>query len=308
MSFVHSIQFSGFSFRAAKPTDLDLVVALMAEQNTQDYGEPGVSSEILRARWETLNLAQNTWLALAPDASLAGYVELTPDPPNSFDMSLYLANNPQQVELGAYLLNLAEQCATPALPIYTRVSAANTAVMQIFRDAGYISRLSFLTMKRSLETSPEPAQWMPGLTVRAFASGLDEQAVYRVDEEASVDKGYHAPMSFDQWARRMNLYSPDFDPGLWFLACHRDEIAGVALNFYAANSKTAWIDHLSVLRSWRNQGIGKALLLHSFGIFHHRGIQQVCLSVDSKSLTNAPRLYAQVGMETILEYHIFKKG
>lgn len=297
-----------YALRPAGLGDLDAVVALIAEQNSRDYGEQGVSSETLRARWEALDLSKNTWLAFAPGGNLAGYVELMPDLPDSFDVSLYLAEGPQQVELGAYLLSLAEQNAPPALPLYARVSAVNTAGMQVFREAGYVSRLSFLIMKRTLEIAPEPARWMPGLTVRTFAPGKDAQAVYKVDEEASVDKGYHAPMSFEQWAGRMSLNAPEFDPGLWFLACHGDEIAGVALNFYAEKTKTAWIDHLSVLRQWRNQGIGKALLLHSFAEFQRRGIQQVCLSVDSKSLTNAPRLYAQVGMETILEYHIFKKG
>lgn len=99
-----------------------------------------------------------------------------------------------------------------------------------------------------------------GLTVRTFTPGKDAQAVYQLDEEASIDKGYHAPLTFEQWAKRMNLNAAEFDPDLWFLACRGDEIAGVALNFYAAASKTGWIDHLSVLREWRNQGIGKALL------------------------------------------------
>jgi len=308
MTSAQPIPLSGYSLRPAEPGDIDLVVALMVEQNTRDYGEPGVSSEILRARWEMLELAKNTWLAFASGGNLAGYAELIPDLPDSFDVNLYLADGPRQVELGAYLLGLAEQNATPALPIYSRVSTANAAGMQIFREAGFASRLSFLIMKRTLEIAPEPARWMPGLTVRTFAPGKDAQAVYQLDEEASIDKGYHAPLTFEQWAKRMNLNAAEFDPDLWFLACRGDEIAGVALNFYAAASKTGWIDHLSVLRQWRNQGIGKALLLHSFAEFQRRGIQQVCLSVDSKSLTNAPRLYAQVGMETILEYHIFKKG
>jgi hypothetical protein len=29
--------------------------------------------------------------------------------------------------------------------------------------------------------------------------------------------------------------------------------------------------------------------------------------VDSKSLTNAPRLYESIGMQTIQQYHIYRK-
>jgi len=64
---------------------------------------------------------------------------------------------------------------------------------------------------------------------------------------------------------------------------------------------------LSVRQDWRQRGIGKSLLLHSFGEFYQRGIHKIKLSVDSKSLTNAPRLYESVGMRTVQQYHIYRK-
>jgi mycothiol synthase len=67
------------------------------------------------------------------------------------------------------------------------------------------------------------------------------------------------------------------------------------------------VDHLGVLREWRNQGIGTALLYHTFGVFYGRGFHKVKLSVDSSSLTNAPRLYERAGMHTTQKYHIFSK-
>jgi ribosomal protein S18 acetylase RimI-like enzyme len=107
--------------------------------------------------------------------------------------------------------------------------------------------------------------------------------------------------------KRMGMDREPFDPSLWFLACDGNEVAGAALNLYDKESHTAWIDHLSVRRAWRNQGIGKALLLHSLGAFYRKYIHHVKLSVDSKSLTNAPPLYASVGMKTIQQYHIYRK-
>jgi ribosomal protein S18 acetylase RimI-like enzyme len=81
----------------------------------------------------------------------------------------------------------------------------------------------------------------------------------------------------------------------------------VALNVFVKESNTGWVDHLSVRQAWRKRGIGKALLLHSFAEFYRRGIQHIKLSVDSKSLTNAPRLYESVGMKTVQQYHIYRK-
>ena len=127
------------------------------------------------------------------------------------------------------------------------------------------------------------------------------------DEEVSKDKGYYDLLSYEGWVKRMGMEKETFDPNLWFLACEGNEIAGVALNVFAKEANTGWVDHLSVRQAWRKRGIGKALLLHSFAEFYRRGIQHIKLSVDSKSLTNAPRLYESVGMKTVQQYHIYRK-
>lgn len=61
-------------------------------------------------------------------------------------------------------------------------------------------------------------------------------------------------------------------------------------------------------RVWRNKGIGKALLLHSVGEFYRRDVRRMKLTVDSRSLTNAPRLYESIGMKTGQQYHIYPKN
>jgi ribosomal protein S18 acetylase RimI-like enzyme len=105
----------------------------------------------------------------------------------------------------------------------------------------------------------------------------------------------------------MGLARESFDPGLWHLAQAGDEIAGVALNAWEPDSNTGWIDHLGVRRTWRRQGIGMALMLHSFAVFYHRGVRHIRLSVDSTSMTHAPRLYERAGMQVTDQYHIYRK-
>jgi ribosomal protein S18 acetylase RimI-like enzyme len=162
-------------------------------------------------------------------------------------------------------------------------------------------------MQLTMTESPVAPTWLDGITVRSFVPGQDEQATFRADEEASEDKGYHEPLDFDGWAKRMGLNTERFDPDLWILACSGEEITGVALNYHDKGSNTGWVDHLGVRRAWRNKGIGKALLLQSLAEFHRRGVHRIKLSVDSKSLTNAPHLYESVGMKPIHEYHIYRK-
>ena len=195
------------------------------------------------------------------------------------------------------------------IEFFARVSEKNWTLLKLFASYGYKTNLSFLIMEVDLSQPPDIPSWPAGICVRTFISNQDEQATYLVDEEASADKGYHQPLDFDAWARRMRLNDEIFDPSLWFLAHEENstEIAGVALNLYHSESNTGWIDHLGVRRPWRNKGMGKALLLHSFSEFYRRGIQRIKLSVDSRSLTNSLRLYERVGMKTLQQYHIYTK-
>ncbi|HET7143824.1 MAG TPA: GNAT family N-acetyltransferase, partial [Anaerolineales bacterium] len=191
--------------------------------------------------------------------------------------------------------------------IWGRAGYRNPVLIETFEARGYKSDISFLIMEVDLAQEPPPPKWPDSITGRTFMANQDEQATWQADEDAAKDKGYHDPLNYEKWAVRMGMDKQFFDPGVWFLAFENDELAGVVLNVIRENTTVAWVDHLSVRRAWRNKGIGRALLLHSFGDFFRRGIKTIKLSVDSKSLTNAPHLYESVGMKTVEKYHIFKK-
>lgn len=292
-----------YSARPAKPNDFDVVYDLMAKQNILDYGEAMLSAADLQKSWQTLDLTKDTCMAYAK-GELAGYAELLEgDSP-----SIYLVER-NNVDLGFQLLTILEHKAAlrKTRKLIARISEKNRTLLQLFAANGYTSNLSFLIMELTLESPPDTAQWAEGIAVRTFITGMDEKGTYLTDEEASQDKGYHSPLDFEGWSKRMSLNGERFDPTLWFLAFDRSEIVGVALNVYDCDSNTGWVDHLGVRRRWRNKGIGKSLLLHAIGEFYKRGVRRIKLSVDSKSLTNAPKLYESVGLKTVQHYHIYKK-
>ena len=294
-----------YSVRPAKPDDIEAVHELIAKQNMVDYGDELRTVGDLQRIWENMDIETNTCTAHA-DGHLAGYAELL----EGDSIYIYLADR-GNVDLAFQLLTIVEEKALAhkleKVQLFTKISEKNNTLLQLFASNGYKSNLSFLIMQLEMDAPPPAPEWAEGITVHPFVSGQDEQATYQADEEAAEDKGYHQPLSYEAWVKRMRMDREFFDPDIWFLACQEDEVAGVALNLYDKDSKTGWVDHLSVRRAWRNMGIGKALLLHSFGEFHRRGVRDVKLSVDSKSLTNAPRLYEQVGMKTIQHYHIYTK-
>ena len=294
-----------YSVRPAIQTDIDEVHGLITNQNILDYGSATKSIDELKRSWQSLNLEEDTCTAYS-EGKLAGYGELL-DNDSPF---IYLENR-NNVDLAFQLLTILEEKAMKRkkdkVELFTRISEKNNTLLQLFASNGYKSNLSFLIMELVMEEAPPAPQWINGITVRTFMKDQDEQITYQTDEEAAQDKGYHTPLSYEGWIKRMGMDRETFDPGLWFLACRENEIAGVALNLYNKESDTGWVDHLSVRRAWRRKGIGKALLLHSFGEFYRRGIRRLRLSVDSKSLTNAPRLYESVEMKTIQQYHIYTK-
>ena len=294
-----------YSVRPARISDIEAVHEIITRQNTADYGDALLTLETLQKAWQGLNLESDTCVAFA-DGKLAGYAELI----DNDSPSIYLAER-NNVDLAFQFLTILESKAVnrkkASVNLFARISAKNKTLLELFAANGYSSKLSFLIMELVLHEAPASPQWTNGITVRPFAKGQDEQATYQTDEEASKDKGYHDPLSYEGWVKRMGMEKETFDPSLWFLACEGNEIAGVALNIFVKESNTGWVDHLSVRQAWRKRGIGKALLLHSFAEFYRRGIQHIKLSVDSKSLTNAPRLYESVGMKTVQQYHIYRK-
>jgi GNAT superfamily N-acetyltransferase len=303
----------GLVVTAAALTDFNAVLSLMMSHSLADYGEPMISAEGLRGVWAELDLAREAWVVRAPEGELAGYAHAHPHPPARFAIAVFVAEKFRGRGLGTYLLTLAEaraQSAAPAegpLQFSARLSERNPTSLHVFEKAGYHRRLSFFVMEQVLVAPPPPAQWPVDLHVRPFLPGQDDHPTYLADEESAVDKGYHAPMLFAEWAERMGRYSENFDPSLWFLACADQQVVGVALNTYSPATKTIWVDHLGVRAAWRRRGVGRALLLHSFGAFYQRGLTHVRLSVDSHSLTGAPRLYESVGMRIAQQYHIYRK-
>lgn len=292
-----------YSVRPATTTDVEQVYTLIANQNLHDYGEALLTLEDLRRSWQDLQFEANTCTAHA-NGVLEGYAELR----DGDSPAIYLAER-NNADLGFQLLTILEDIAIERkiTTLYTRASSRNQILSELFLLNGYHSTITFQIMELVLHEPPTSPQCPAGIRVRCFAPGQDEQATYRTDEEASQDKGYHEPLDFDGWAKRMGVDKERFDPSLWFLACEGTEIVGVALNLHNQQTNVGWIDHLSVRRPWRKRGVGKALLLHSFGEFYRRGIRRIKLSVDSKSLTNAQHLYENLGMQTIQRYSIYKK-
>lgn len=307
---------NSYTFRHPNMDDLQAVLEIQRASRIADFGSSSLTEDELRASWQPdkLSLGKDAWLAVTKDGKVVAYAE-APQTGRRIWGALWVLPETRSKGIETYLVSLVEKRTLEhantsdlnSVTLFGRVSDSNLAVQQAYERAGYMRYLSFQIMQIDLHQLPPEPDWPDGISVRTFLPGQDEQATYVADEEASEDKGYHTPLTFDDWAKRMGLHDAPFDPTLWFLADSSGDLAGVALNMYDPGTSTGWVDHLGVRRPWRKQGLGRALLLHSFREFYIRGIRTIKLSVDSGSLTNAPRLYSHVGMRVVQFYHIYQK-
>ena len=130
----------------------------------------------------------------------------------------------------------------------------------------------------------------------------DDHAVYAAAEEAFADHWEHDPRLYEEWQRRCR----DSDRSLWLVARDGDEVAGVAVNDWNRFGG-GWVGASGTRRPWRGRGVGRALLLASFGEFHRRGERLVQLAVDGESPTGAVRLYERVGMHVVWRADVYEK-
>jgi mycothiol synthase len=209
------------------------------------------------------------------------------------------------------LLLTAEQWArertAPGGRIFGGIAEPDRSTRDLYERAGYqLVRYSF-DMRIELDAeAPEP-RWPEGFSVRTFEAGADDEPAFEVVNDAFADHWEWAPIPFDEW-RRGNLEDPEFDPALAFLVEAESETAGVALNVVRHHGEpVGWVETLAVRKEHRRQGLGLALLHHSFSGFRERGLAGAGLHVDAENTTGAVRLYERAGMHAHQRWVTYEK-
>ena len=169
--------------------------------------------------------------------------------------------------------------------------------------ADYVQTRHYWRMSIELREPPPLPDWPDGLALASFDPERDLEEIVHASRDAFRDHYGMVASSFEAEAERTRHWierDPTFDPSLQSLAHAPADgaIAGFCLcaAHDAGDVTTGYVQSLGVRRAWRRRGLGRALLLHAFGVFRQRGKESVALHVDSQSLTGATRLYESVGM------------
>jgi len=146
-------------------------------------------------------------------------------------------------------------------------------------------------LRRDLTRSLPAPQWPDDTRLDHYRDELAPaiHAVLRMTQE----QGGGRVANLDTW-RQQFISDAEFDPRLCLVASNGDGILGVAQCW-----TSAFIKHLSVHPCAQGQGLGRALLLHSFQVFKQRGEPYVDLKVLEGNL-RARQLYESAGMVFVL--------
>ncbi|NVZ69032.1 GNAT family N-acetyltransferase [Pseudomonas costantinii] len=149
----------------------------------------------------------------------------------------------------------------------------------------------FQLLRRDLTGSLPAPQWPAGTRLDHYRDELAPavHAVLRMTQE----QGGGRVANLDEW-RRQFVTDAEFDPTLCLVASNADGILGVAQCW-----TSAFIKNLSVHPCAQGQGLGRALLRHTFQVFKQRGEPYVDLKV-LESNRRARHLYESAGMLFVL--------
>lgn len=284
------------TLRPPRDDDFDAIVELMNRNQVAAFGEADILADELRTWYATPKLDPERDIRLLErDGGLVGYADT--ERAEATDRWWSDVKVDPEVDIDGVLTELVEWLEERAGSGILRVwsAAEDPRVLDAYARLGFAPHRHSYRMEMSLAGGERKPAWPDGIRVREFAAE-DASRVYEANVEVWLDASDPLEESFEEW-RRWTTEREGFDPTLWFLALDGDELAGMSLcRQDDTDSNAGYVATLGVRRPWRKQGLGEALLLHSFAAFRDRGYTRATLGVDASSPTGATRLYERAGM------------
>ena len=273
------------------------MLELMNAHQLAVYGEADVTDDELRT-WLTTPTVdpQRDIRVLEEDGRLIGYVDAdeTGTDPQRWWSDVKIAPDVDAAEIFPQLLGWLEERAGDGL-LRVWAGSDDERMLGVLAEHGFeVTRHSY-RMEIALDGEPPESRWPGWATLRTFEP-TDERLLYDMNLEVWQDASDPMDETFEEWQHWLTKRA-SFDPSLWFLVHDGDELSAFSLCRQDETDPNAgYVELLGVRRKWRRQGLGEALLLHSFRAFRERGYTRATLGVDASSPTGATRLYERAGM------------
>lgn len=322
---MQSSQKNDWIIRPATRDDIGGVCEVISAYSLDIHGIDNDARRNVEMTWEQpgFHVDTDTRVALTSECRIIGYAEVEDTEEPHVRVRSWLRVHPEFRGLGleSNLLSWIEERASEAIsqaPEGARVTVSqgvpdgDAQVQSMFKDRGYSVIRHFWHMTIELDGDiPEPA-WPEGVVVRTLVLDEDLEDMVHAFRDSFQDHWGHIEKPFEQELEEWDYWirnDEQFDQTLTFLAMAGDEIVGLSLcdPKFCEDPDMGFVDVLGVRRAWRRQGIGLALLYHSFLEFKDRGQARVGLGVDATSLTGAHQLYEVAGMKPTRQINAFEK-
>ncbi|AFC29541.1 GNAT family acetyltransferase [Paenibacillus mucilaginosus 3016] len=297
--------------RRPKPEDAAVVCDLVIACDVEDFGSPDFDLGELLDMWSGFDLQHNVWVAENAGGQIVGYAFLEEDSEEKLFSYGFVLPSARGTGVGTALLTAIESRADELASASGRDKRLQNVVPTLREDAqtllrtrGFVPVRLFKRMSIRLEAAPAAPDLPAGITLAPFLPGVDEQDLYAAYIEAFADHWDFAVPGFDTWAEQIGR--PSFRPEWWLIARGRDgDIAGFALG--RMREDTLYLNQIGVLRSFRGQGLGLALLQTAFLKAYAAGQPNISLGVDTSNPSGAFRLYEKAGMRAVYEVTVAEK-
>jgi len=282
--------------RDAHWDDFEAVFALLDARSRAAFGISAQDRKFLRQRWELPGGGR--WVAVDGD-QIVGYAVL--DENQEFSLASF---DPAVVDaLIAHVEGAAGERAFDRLAV-TAVREDRPLYEGLQRNEYELDR-EILRMWRSLNGNLADPRWPHGVTVRTYVDPDAERVHALLDAAYAGWDEHYVARSHEGWLSFMTSHD-EFDPALWFLVEHGEELIACALH-WKESRRRGWLKDIVVRDEERGRGLGTALLHHGFHAYAQRGAERIGLKVDSNNPTGAPELYARVGFEVDQRLGIWQK-
>jgi mycothiol synthase len=269
--------------------EINGVLQLMADAEAVDHMKALNEAAVLRLRRRHPTTQH---LLVSEGEDLLGYAQLESGTEWSAGQ---LVVSPEDRRRGIGSLLLQRLIMESSSPLRVWAMGDTPAARALAATAGMVSRRELLIMERQLDDEvPEPVM-PPGVQIRTFVPGQDEQEWLRVNAAAFADHPEQALIDSDDLADRMA--ESWFDPNGFFVATINDTMVG----FHWTKQHQDQLGEVYVLGiapSAAGGGLGKALLLTGLRSLQERGSTRVELYVEADNRA-AVELYLSYGFATV---------
>lgn len=209
--------------------------------------------------------------------------------------------------LGRALLRWAEQRATAVAVVDGRsgpreletwVDQTQAGAVALLEQEGYQVARYGMEMTRDLAQPIEPRELPGGLVIRPVEPA-DHRRIWDADVEAFRDHWNTAQRTEADYLGW--FASPELDTGLWRVAWAGDEVAGSVMPMIFPDENAAlgvrrgWLEHVSVRRPWRRQGVASVLIAEALLGLRSAGMAEAVLGVDAENVSGAVGVYERLG-------------